>query len=133
MKSISEFVNELFNSSSTHPERINMETAAIDLENFAADDFDMPEGITPAAYMAEWNGLVSENDGPCEISLDNGHTYLTAEEAMPEIERRNLWEALVNVMDDAIRESVHDDLAPCADGEFLAEYLRRAPDNLIIG
>lgn len=67
------------------------------------------------------------------ISLDNGHTYQTAEQAMPEIDNRNLWDVVVNAMDDDTREAVAYDLAPCSNGEFLAEYLRRAADDLIIG
>ena len=66
------------------------------------------------------------------ISLDNGRTYLTAEEAMPEIIEFNLWDAIVNIMDDDIRESVHGDLAPCTELEFLAEYLRRSQGDLVI-
>lgn len=67
------------------------------------------------------------------ISLDNGRTYLTAEEAMPEIFERNLWDVIVNMMDDEIREDVHADLAPCTELEFLSEYLRRASEGLVIG
>jgi len=67
------------------------------------------------------------------ISLDNGHTYQTAEQAMPEIDSRNLWDAIVSVMDDDTREAVSLDLAPCSNAEYLAEYLRRAPEDLIIG
>lgn len=36
-------------------------------------------------------------------------------------------------MDDETREAVHNDLAPCTEEEFLTEYLRRAPHDLIIG
>lgn len=67
------------------------------------------------------------------ISLDNGHSYLTAAEAMPEIEERGLWDALVNLMDDDAREQVHDELAPCTDAEFLARYMEIAPYDLVIG
>lgn len=71
------------------------------------------------------------------MSLDNGHTWMTAAEAMAEINDRNLWDAVVNMMDDVTREAVCNDLVPCAGGvteeEFLAEYLRRAADGLIIG
>lgn len=67
------------------------------------------------------------------ISLDNGRTYLTAEEAMPEIIERNLWDMIVNLMDDDVREAVAYDLAPCTELEFLAEYLRRYEDGLVIG
>ena len=67
------------------------------------------------------------------ISPDNGSTWITAAEAMDEINERNLWDAIVEMMDDEIREAVHADLAPCTEEEFLAEYLRRADDGLIIG
>ena len=67
------------------------------------------------------------------ISLDNGRTYLTAEEAMPEIIENNLWNVIVNMMDDEVREDVHADLAPCTELEFLAGYLRRAEEGLVIG
>lgn len=67
------------------------------------------------------------------ISLDNGHSYITAEEALPEILSRNLWDTVADLMDDEIRESVADDLAPCTEAEFLVEYLERANDNLVIG
>ena len=67
------------------------------------------------------------------ISLDNGHTYITAQEAMPEITERNLWDAVANMMDDDTREAVHAELAPCTEAEFLAAYLERATDDLIIG
>ena len=67
------------------------------------------------------------------ISLDNGHTWITAEEAMPEITEHKLWDAIVTIMDDDIREDVHFDLAPCTDLEFLAEYLSRAENGLVIG
>lgn len=67
------------------------------------------------------------------ISLDNGRTWMTADEAMEEINERNLWDAIVDMMEDEIREEVHDDLAPCTEEEFLAEYLRRAEDGMVIG
>lgn len=67
------------------------------------------------------------------ISIDNGRTYQTAERAMPEIDNRNLWDVVVNAMDDDTREAVAYDLAPCSNAEFLSEYLRRAADDLIIG
>lgn len=66
------------------------------------------------------------------ISLDNGHTYLTAEEAMPEIIEYNLWDAVVMMMDDEIREEVHNSLAPCTEHQFLSEYLRLADSDLVI-
>ena len=67
------------------------------------------------------------------ISIDNGRTYQTPEQAMPEIDNRTLWDVVVNAMDDDTREAVAYDLAPCSNAEFLSEYLRRAADDLIIG
>lgn len=68
-----------------------------------------------------------------KISLDNGHTYMTAQEAMPEITDNNLWDAILNMMDDDTAEAVHDELAPCTEQEFLARYLEIADHDLIIG
>lgn len=67
------------------------------------------------------------------ISLDNGHTFLTASEAMEQIQEYNVWDAIVEVMDDEIREKVHRDLAPCSREEFLEAYLKEAQDDIIIG
>jgi len=67
------------------------------------------------------------------ISLDNGHSYKTAEDAIRVIVERNLWDTVVNAMDDATREAVAAELAPCTMLEFLDRYLQIAPDNLIIG
>lgn len=67
------------------------------------------------------------------ISLDNGNTYNTASEAITEILAANLWDAVVNMMDDDIREAVAFELAPCAEEEFLARYLELAEEDLVIG
>lgn len=63
------------------------------------------------------------------ISIDNGNTYCTAEEAIDQIG----IDTIVNYMDDDTRELVNYDMAPCADIDFLNEYLSRADDDLIIG
>lgn len=42
-----------------------------------------------------------------------------------EIIENGLYQAAVELMDDEIRESVHQDLSPCTDEEFLAEYMKR--------
>ena len=67
------------------------------------------------------------------ISLDNGHTFLTTEEAMEEINERDLWDVVVCCMDDETREEVHTDLAPCTEEDFLTVYLKRANEDLVIG
>lgn len=33
------------------------------------------------------------------------------------------WDAIVNLMDDELREQVHAELAPCSNEEFLTRYL----------
>lgn len=68
------------------------------------------------------------------ISIDNGHSYYDSTE-LNEIENdiRTNWELIVSLMDDDTREAVHADLAPCDELEFLAEYLRRASEDLVIG
>lgn len=97
------------------------------------------QNIDPATLAFWYDGqehLLSSaaraTTGAKSISLDNGHTYLTAAEAMPEIIARNLWDAVVELMDDDTRETVasegHDD-----EGSFLARYLELAPADLIIG
>ncbi len=72
------------------------------------------------------------------ISLDNGASFMTAAEAMQEIERNkqeygiDLWDAIVSAMDDEIREKVHAEM-PETELEFLQMYLKEANDDLIIG
>lgn len=66
-----------------------------------------------------------------EISLDNGTNYLTADEAMPIIDDRGLWETVVESMDAETREAVNSQLAPCSNLEFLRRYLEIA--DLVIG
>jgi len=68
-----------------------------------------------------------------QISIDNGRTYMTAEEAIPEILENKLWPVVVQLMDDDTREQVHNEIAPCTEREFLARYLELAPRDLVIG
>ena len=68
-----------------------------------------------------------------QISLNNGCSYTDAPEAMPEIERRNLWPSVVVVMDTETREAVCNEIAPCTDVEFLQRYLETAPCDLVVG
>ena len=63
------------------------------------------------------------------ISINNGATYTTIEDALANCS----WNAIVQMMDDEIREQVANAIAPCTNEEFLTEYLRRASDDLIIG
>lgn len=68
-----------------------------------------------------------------EISLNNGATWMTADEAMPIIDDRDLWDAVTEFMDPETRERVHMELAPCTDLAFLRRYLELAPEDLTIG
>ena len=68
-----------------------------------------------------------------KISLNNGRTYLTAKDVMIEINERNLWDVVANMMDDDTREKVHSEFAPCTEEEFLNGYLAISEDDLIIG
>lgn len=68
------------------------------------------------------------------ISIDNGTRYYDINELDTIARDIDLhWEALVNVMDADTCEAVNFDLAPCTNLEFLAEYLRRAPYDMVIG
>jgi hypothetical protein len=64
---------------------------------------------------------------------------MTAQEAMPEITERNLWDVVVHMMDDETREDVNGMDLDYNDDErhdnelFLAAYLERATDDLIVG
>lgn len=64
-----------------------------------------------------------------QISINNGHTYVTPAEAIAAMS----WDAIVNMMDADTREQVHLEMAPCTELEFLAAYLEKATDDLIIG
>ena len=55
---ITEFVKTLWENSPYGTEPIDIETARIDLEHFAADGIELPEGITPESYMEAWNDLI---------------------------------------------------------------------------
>lgn len=42
--------------------------------------------------------------------------------------KENVMLAIVNLMDDEIREQVHRELAPCTDMEFLRRYVELDPE-----
>lgn len=57
------------------------------------------------------------------ISVDNGMHWVSPETALETID----IDTMTVYMDDDTRDAVYYDIAPCADAEFVAEYLRRAP------
>ena len=67
------------------------------------------------------------------ISLNNGFSWLSAEDAMSVIDKYDFWDTVVETMDDDTRESVHAELAPCSRLDFLRRYLELAQENLILG
>lgn len=74
-----------------------------------------------------------------KINFSNGSSshWFSADESENAIifakENGISFEAIACVMDDDLRESIHFDLAPCSEAEFLAEYLRRSATDLIVG
>ena len=68
-----------------------------------------------------------------QISLNNGYTFLDADEAIEKIEDQDLWQVVVETMDPEVREKVHCELAPCSNLAFLRRYLELAAEDLIIG
>lgn len=68
-----------------------------------------------------------------QISLNNGYTFMDADEAIEKIEEQDLWQVVVETMDSEIRERVHGELAPCSNLAFLRRYLELAAEDLIIG
>lgn len=63
------------------------------------------------------------------ISIDNGNSFVSVPEAIAKAS----WETIVAFMDDDIRETVHNEIAPCTEEKFLTRYLELAHDDLIIG
>lgn len=68
-------------------------------------------------------------EDPAQISVDNGRSWATPEEAIEAMS----WDIIVAAMDDRYREYIHNEAAPCSDLEFLTRYLEVAPENIIIG
>lgn len=64
-----------------------------------------------------------------KLSIDNGNTYCTPDEAIALIG----IDTIANYMDNDTMGAVHYDIAPCSDVDFLIEYLSRADDDIIIG
>lgn len=84
-------------------------------------------------YAVPQKALANASSNPKRISLDNGIHFTDAHDAIREILERNLWDAVVNMMNDDTREAVAAELAPCTEEAFLTMYLELAPENLILG
>lgn len=109
----------------------------------AYDSFHGAYETTDGAYVTPADLIGCECDisnavSPKEISLDNGRHWLEpqmvlelVDDEIEELDR--LWDAIVSAMDDELREAVHAEFSPCSKQEFLAEYLKRAPRDIIVG
>lgn len=121
---ISELALNLIEHSDEPVTQIDLDRAA-QLIGYLDPDNDLPEDLTPEAFMEAWNEIVPHG----QISIDNGRSFVSPADAIAQMS----WDVIVNAMDDDTRETVHAELAPCTDEEFLTRYLELAPFNLIIG
>ena len=63
--------------------------------------------------VGEWgNGVYNQVD---EIDIDT--------DTVNDIINAGMYKAAENLMDDAIREQIHAEIAPCSDKEFLTAYM----------
>ena len=60
---IADFVRDLFDSCSVAPEVITLETAVSDLLYYRAAGLELPDAITPEAFVEAWNGLINSMKG----------------------------------------------------------------------
>ena len=79
---------------------------------------------------------ISLNIPPKSVSLDNGNSYDSDVEYLMQecgpVEEGNLWDPLVENMDDDTRELV-ESMDPVNDKQFLEWYLLLAPEDLVVG
>ena len=70
---IREFVNEMFDAARVDGnELMTLDTAKTDLANYRAEGWELPEDITPEAYMEAWNELVNEQNPKTAIVYADG-------------------------------------------------------------
>ena len=55
-----EFVEKLFSDCREGAEPMTIEEAEVDIRNFDADGWELPDDITAEEYMEIWNELVNE-------------------------------------------------------------------------
>ena len=110
----------------------------LDPEQRTGDDDKLFDYSFWEIYDVDEEGMLSEphyfaKRQKAEISLDNGVSFIDAGEAIIEIEKRGIWDIVIEKMDDDVREGVHLEVSPCSNLEFLERYLEVAPWNLIVG
>lgn len=57
----SEFVRNLYDTCGNGPEGMTVNDAAEDIRNYRAEDWDLPEDITPEEYAEVWNRCCAED------------------------------------------------------------------------
>jgi len=103
-----EFVYRLWQNAPECSIYIRIEDAAEDLKQFAQDGWKLPQGLTAERLFETWNQIADDSG---YVLTNNGKTID--------------FEAAVNIMDDDLREVIHNDLAPCSNQEFYDEYCKR--------
>lgn len=70
--------------------------------------------------------LQEAKDEAAKAGLDLSYGALEIYEEMVKVNDHMVnFDAVVNLMDDEIREELHQELAPCAAQEFVDEYIKR--------
>ena len=100
-----------------------IETGIINPSNITA------RNIVALSEILETSAKYLIQEDPARISVDNGQSWVTPEEAIAAVP----WDLIVAAMDDRYREYAHREMAPCSDLDFLRFYLEIAPENIIIG
>ena len=60
---MTDFVADVRRGSPDYDKPMDMETALIDLNNFRAYGWKIPDGLTPELYMEIWNELLQNDEG----------------------------------------------------------------------
>lgn len=136
LEEVSAFVACCFYDLHDEPTPMDIEEATWTMENWRQDNVEYPEEMTAEMLVDVWNKEVynfnhktKEDTHMKNISIDNGRSYCTPSDAIAEAS----WDAIVAMMDDETCETVHRELAPCSNEEFLVRYLELAPEDLIVG
>lgn len=126
---------------------ITLKQAAEILDNIR-DWPNLPEGLTAEDLKDAYNGYIDDcrhtqcDSNDKHISINNGNTYYGPDETACAIadladkisgDLDSAWTVIENAMDDETREKISDEHAPCNYDEFLAHYLKAAPEDLVIG
>ena len=84
-----------------------------------------------AGFQAEEN---LTGRAPKKCAKNSGRYPVDIEDAEDILDQMNAyWDTITELMDPEIRKAIHGDLGPCSRADFLAEYLRRAHNDIVIG